>query len=428
MKLSEVSSLASNPMGRWLLARGVMYRAWPILRVLAGGWRRGPVRSTRLVAVVGSFGKTTTARAVAAAVGAGREMGVASNQFGFLAAKVLAIRPVQRRAVVEVGIDQPGQMVRYADLLRPQVTVMTAVGSEHHTSFGTLETTAHEKGMMVKAVPPDGAVVLNADDPAVAGMARCSAAPVTTFGFSPDSDVRIVRYVLDWPHGNHLHLDVRGEEVEVRSRFVGRHMALPTAAGLAVALAEGVGLEQAVRGLEAVEPAPGRMQPVRLPGGGWCLRDDFKSAIETIDRALETLEEIPARRKIVVLGDVTEPGGGQHQLHRDLGARLAKVADMAILVGNMIRDVFVGARRAGASPESFHPAGTRVRDTFQLLEGVGAEGDVVLVKGRASQRFERVFLRLNGRAVRCNLKECRANNLPCERCGMLERGWPEDRR
>ncbi len=428
MKLSEVPSLASNPMGRWLLARGFMYRAWPVLRVLAGCWRRGPVRATRLVAVVGSFGKTTTARAVAAAVGAGREMEIASNQFGFLAAKVLAIRPGQRRAVVEVGIDRPGQMVRYADLLRPQVAVVTAIGSEHRSSLGTLEKTAHEKGLMVEAVPSDGAVVLNADDSAVAGMATRSAAPVTTFGFSPGSDVRIVRYVLDWPHGNHLHLDVRGRPVEVRSRFVGRHMALPTAAGLAVAFAEGADLDRAVRGLEAVDPAPGRMQPVRLPGGGWCLRDDFKSAIETIDRALETLEEIPARRKIVVLGDVTEPGSHQHQLHRDLGARVAKVADMAILVGNMIRDVFVGARRAGASPESFHRAGTRVRDTFSILEGVGVEGDVVLVKGRASQRLERVFLRLNGRTVRCNLKECSANNLPCGECGMLERGWSEDRR
>lgn len=428
MRLSEVPSLATNPMGRWLLARGIMYRAWPVLRVLAGGWRRGPVRATRLVAVVGSFGKTTTAHAVAAAVGAGREMGIASNQFGFLAAKMLAIRPGQRRAVVEVGIDGPGQMAPYAALLRPQVAVVTAVGSEHRLSLGTLERTAQEKGKMVEAVPPDGAVVLNADDPAVADMAGRAAAPVTTFGFSPESDVRIVRYAVDWPRGNRLELDLRGKRVEVRSRLVGRHMALPTAAGLAVALAENVDLEPAVRGLEAVEPAPGRMQPVRLPGGGWCLRDDFKSAIETIDRALETLEEITAERKIVVLGDVSEAGQEQHRLHRDLGARVARVADMAVFVGNMAKDAAVGARRAGGAPGKFRASGTRVRDALGALEGVGGEGDLVLIKGRISQRLERVVLWLQGRVVRCNLKECKANNLRCERCGMLERGWPEDRR
>ena len=205
-------------------------------------------------------------------------------------------------------------------------------------------------------------------------------------------------------------------------------MALPTAAGLAVALAEAVDLEQAVRGLEAVEPAPGRMQPVRLPGGGWCLRDDFKSAIETIDRALETLEEITAERKIVVLGDVTEPGKEQHRLHRDLGARVARIADMGVFVGNMAKDAAIGARRAGGTPGKFRASGTRVRDALGALEGVGGEGDLVLIKGRISQRLERVVLWLQGRVVQCNLKECKANNLRRERCGMLERGWPEDRR
>ena len=428
MSVREIPRLLATHPGRWMMWRGVVYRAWPVLRPLASAWRRGPVRRTRLVAVVGSYGKTTTARAVAAAVGSGREMGIASNQFGFLAARVLAIRPGQPRAVVEAGINGPGQMEAYAGMLRPDVAVVTSVGTEHRGSLGTLERTAEEKGAMVRSLTAEGTAGLNGDDPRVARMAEGCAGRVVTFGFGTGCDVRIVEAVPTWPWGTRLCLDVLGARLEVASRLVGRHMAYPVAAAFAVAAAEGVDSGEVVAGIEAMPPAPGRMQPVPLPGGGWLLRDDFKSGLETVDRALDVLAEIPARRKVVVLGDVSEPPGKQRPVYRRLGERVAEVADRGYFAGNRARALASGARAAGAPASSFRACGTRVRDAIDSLEGLPSAGDVILVKGRVTQRLERVALALMGRRVRCNIKICPAINLPCERCTMLERGWNEDRR
>ena len=130
LRLSEVPPLLRTPVGRWLLMRAAVYRAWPMLRILAVAWRRVVIRRTRIVAVVGSLGKSTTAHAVSTVLGSGREMAVLSNQFGFLAAKILAIRPGQPWAVIEVGVSAPGQMRAYADLIRPDITIVTSVAGE----------------------------------------------------------------------------------------------------------------------------------------------------------------------------------------------------------------------------------------------------------------------------------------------------------
>ncbi len=423
---TRILDLLRTQPGRWLLRRGIAYRSWPLLRALAAAWRRGPVRRTHLVAVVGSYGKTTTARAVAAAVGGGREMEIASNQFGFLAWKLLAVRPGQSHAVVEAGIAGPGQMQPYARMLRPDTVVVTTIGTEHHGSLGTLEGTAREKAAMVRALGPEGTAVLNLDDPLVAGMAPLCRGRVVTYGWSEGSQVRLLDYELHWPRGMSLRLELFGEPLAVQAGLVGRHMSRAVAAAVAVAAATGVPLEAAAEGLAALRPAPGRMQPVPLPSGAWLLRDDYKSGLETVERALEVLAEIPARRRIAVLGDITEPPGRQGPLYRALGGRVARVADLAFFVGNRAQSFAAGARAQGGSREAHRACGTRVRGAIRALEGVPREGDVILLKGRVTQRLERVALALAGRTVRCNIKECRATNLPCSRCAMLERGRPED--
>jgi UDP-N-acetylmuramyl pentapeptide synthase len=110
--------MALNPVGRSQLVRRAHVKLWPLARLLAACHRRTLSRGTRLLAVVGSFGKTTTTRAVAAAVG-DRHPSFGPNNHSYLARAVLGIRPGRPHAVVEVGIAAPGQMAPYAAMLRP---------------------------------------------------------------------------------------------------------------------------------------------------------------------------------------------------------------------------------------------------------------------------------------------------------------------
>jgi len=420
----QIVDLLRTPVGRTIVAYGVRYRAWPLYAAAARLHRRRLGDRTRVVAVVGSFGKTTTARAVRAALGLDPDLHHAANSWSYLASAVLRVRPGTRHAVFEAGINGPGQMVRYAALLRPHVTVVTSIGSEHNRSLRTLEDTRHEKAEMVRALPAQGIAVLNGDDPNVLWMRTQTAARVVTFGFGADNDVVGSDVRLDWPHGMRLTVSVRGERRELRSRLLGEKMAGALVAAVAVGVAEGRALDDVLRDVAAVAPTPGRLQPVPLANGAWLLRDDYKSGLETIEAALDVLEQIPAARKFVVLGEVAEPVGPQGAIYRALGARLARFATGVLATGWHRRPLASGARRAGLSAGVIHPAELSILAAAAQLREQLAPGDVVLLKGREDERIERVALALTGRDVRCALQRCDAK-VRCHLCPMLERGWPD---
>jgi UDP-N-acetylmuramoyl-tripeptide--D-alanyl-D-alanine ligase len=329
----EKLALLRTPYGRWELRRVIRRRSWPMLKRLARVYRGSLIRNICIVVVVGSFGKSTTMHAVTRALGRNIHPHARRNAEGSVAEAVLRIRPFQRHAVIEVGIGAPRQMAPHARLLRPNITVVTWVGSEHNGSLKTLEITRCEKAEMVRVLPPSGLAVLNGDDPNVLWMRGETRARVITFGFAESNDVRASDIALDWPTGARLTVHAGGETRTLRSRLIGKHMAYPILAAIAVSLAEGLTFDEIIPRLEALSPTLGRLQPVQLPNGAIILRDEFKSALETVDAALDAFSEVPARRRIVVLGDVTEPIGSPGPIYRRLGERVAQIASRAIFIG-----------------------------------------------------------------------------------------------
>jgi UDP-N-acetylmuramyl pentapeptide synthase len=371
--------------------------------------------------VVGSFGKTTTARAVAAALGRDPDA-LRENYSSFVAAALLGIRPRDRHAVLEIGIERPGEMARYARVVRPDIAVVTSVGSEHNRSLANLDVTRAEKAAMVRALGRSGLAVLNGDDANVRWMRTQTPAAVRTFGFDEGNDVRASDVAIDWPHGTRFKLHLDGESRHVQVRLLGRHMVYSVLAAISVALAEGFSLESALHKIETLAPTPGRLETVALANGAFLLRDDFKSSLETIDAALDVLAAIPAERCIVVLGDVEEPPGSQGPIYGRLGERIASVATRAVFVASERRRYTTGARRAGMAPEALIDAGADALQAVATIQADLRRGDVLLIKGRSTQRLERIALALAGRRVRCELKSCDAM-VRCDRCPMLERGW-----
>jgi UDP-N-acetylmuramoyl-tripeptide--D-alanyl-D-alanine ligase len=386
-------------------------------------YRRTLVRKTCVVAVVGSFGKSTTMRAVTGTLGREVHPRAQANAKSAVARAVLRIRPSDRHAVIEVGIGAPGQMVTYARLVRPNVTVVTAIGSEHNDKLETLEVTRSEKAEMVRILSPSGVAVLNGDDPNVLWMQSQTRARVVTFGFAMSNHVRASDIALNWPTGMRLTVHAAGETRTLNTRLVGKHMAYPILAAVAVSLAEGMTLDQAIPSLEALSPTAGRMEPIQLASGAIILRDDFKSTLETITVALDTLSAIPAGRRIVVLGQVSGPPGSQGPIYRDLGARVAQFASRAIFIGDDSgRKFAAGAKGAGLPRERLINAGKSIFKAVEVLREDLGRGDVVLIKGRDTQRLDRITLALMGRTVRCDISYCNAK-VRCGKCPMLERGW-----
>jgi UDP-N-acetylmuramoyl-tripeptide--D-alanyl-D-alanine ligase len=426
-RIRDLPAMFSTPAGRLQLRAGVAYRLWPLLSRLARLHRQTRARDVRVIAVVGSFAKSTTTRAVSTVLGVPLQAGALFNAWSSIAFAILRIRPTERHAVIEVGISGPGQMESYARVVRPSITIVTSVGSEHQRTLGSLETTRTEKAWMVRVVPPSGTVVLNGDDPHVVWMKGQTQARVVTFGFGESCDVRAGEPRLDWPHGMRFQLNAFGKEREVTVRFIGRHMVYPALAAIAVSELEGFALDESLSALKALAPTPGRLDTIFLSSGVVVLRDDYKSTLETIQVALDVLAEIPAPRRIVMLGDVSEPPGSQRPIYQALGERIARIATHLIVFGHGLEKYSSGAKRAGMPKSSIIDGGRTVQQAAETLAKLLQPGDVVLIKGRDTQKLDRVRLILQGRPVKCDIRFCNLHKIDCDTCPMLERGWGRHR-
>ena len=425
-RVTDIPEMLRTPVGRFLLLQAINYRAWPLTSLAARLYRMTIARHTRVIAVVGSFGKSTTLRAVCAALGLPARPGMLGNAWSSVANAMLSIRPRQQRAALEVGIAGLGQMEGYACTVRPNVTIVTSVGSEHQRSLGSLDVTRAEKAWMVRVLPASGTAILNGDDPNVMWMRGQTLGRVITFGLGESCDVSASELRLDWPHGTRFRLRAFGQEREVRIRLLGRHMVYPALAAIAVSLREGFPLDEALSRLESLPPTPGRMEPVALPGGVFILRDDFKSTLETMDSALDLLAQIPARR-IVLLGDVSEPPGRQRPIYQALGERVARIGSYFVVIGNSFEAYRSGARRGGMPSSCIIDGGRTPRQAAEALVKLVQPGDVVLIKGRNAQMLDRVRLILEGRRVGCDIRFCNVRTLDCVHCPMLKEGWDAHR-
>ncbi len=400
------------------LRRFALEKGWPVLAPAAGLYRATLARRKPVIAVVGSYGKTTTTAAIDAALGlSGARWG---NGFAGPATDLLTSPPGRTPLALEVGIGRKGQMRRHARALRPDIVVFTSVGSEHGRSLGGPEEIREEKALIFTGMRPGGTAVLNGDDPHVRSLADSLPRRVVTFGFGQENDVRLLERRLDWPRGTVLDVDLFGERIEVRTRLLGRVAAYPVLAALAVARLLGGDQAEALRGLGSLDPRPGRLRLTRLPQGAWLIGDEHKGNLETIEAALDLLEEIPARR-LVVMGEIHEPPGSVGPLYRALGARLAGIAAHVVVVGSRKTHTSLrsGARQGGLSPEIFAHAGRDWRKAAELVRERLQPGDVLLVKGRDPQRLMRLSLALSGRAVRCALVECTLPLPGCHVCSRL---------
>jgi UDP-N-acetylmuramoyl-tripeptide--D-alanyl-D-alanine ligase len=385
-------------------------------RIRAQRHRRA-VAGVTFIAVTGSAGKTTTKDLIAAVL-ASRQRGSKSpgthNSAHWVSHTVLGARRGDGFCVQELGATGPGSLDDPIALVRPRVAVVTNVGGDHRSAFRTLEATAAEKAKVVHAVPRAGFAVLNADDPRVLAMAGSCRGRVLTYGLRPDATVRAESVRSSWPDRLEFTV-IHGEQrVAVQSRLCGVHWIHACLAAITTGIGLGVPLPVAAATLAAVDPLPGRYQPVEA-GGVTFIRDEFKASLWSVAPALEFLRDARAVRKVVVFGTLSDYGGRASQVYADVARRALDVADEVLFVGPQ-------ALRSGGGRN--HPRGAALRafpglrEAHRHLADTLVPGDLVLLKG--SQRADhllRLVLARRGR-IACWRAACRRVKF-CDECLLL---------
>jgi UDP-N-acetylmuramoyl-tripeptide--D-alanyl-D-alanine ligase len=360
-----------------------------------------------VVAVTGSNGKTTTKELIATVLSARRRVlkpvGSYNNQWG-VPLTLLALEPEHEAAVLELGMNAFGEIAALAQLCQPTIGVVTTIAPAHLEGVGSIEGVQKAKGELVEAIPPDGAAVLNADEPLVLGLAARARGRVMTYGQADRADVRLGDVALA-EGGLAFRLADGRATADVRLPLAGRHNAWHAAAAAAVGLALGVPLDEAAAALALATPVKGRLV-WREAGGVRILDDTYNANPVSVRAALDALREAPGGgRRWVILGDMLELGAHTEVAHREVGTWVAALPVAGFLaVGPAMQLAAEAARGAGcpdvatfASPEG------AVAHVLTRL----ARGDRVLVKGSRGMRMERAVealqagLGVAGEARRC---------------------------
>lgn len=350
-------------------------------------------------AVTGSNGKTTTKELVAAILSTRgpvlKTHGNLNNEVG-VPLTLFGLQPRHVAAIVEMGMNHPGEIARLTDIARPDAGLITVVQPAHLEGCGSIEGVAKAKGELFHGLGPQATAVVNLDDARVAAQAKGLAAKTLTFGRAAGADVRLVQVEPHGRDGLSLRIAVHGQEHAVALRLVGDHNALNATGAFALALALGYSPEECVRGLESAQAHARRLQIVDAPGGLTVVDDCYNANPASMTAALGTLVQLSSDgRAVAVLGDMLELGVGELDEHRRMGVT---ASDHAALVA------FFGPRMKTAYDEAKKKLGERAAhfdDVAPLLAWLSpqlAEGDVVLVKASRGMRLERVVEALTGQA------------------------------
>jgi UDP-N-acetylmuramoyl-tripeptide--D-alanyl-D-alanine ligase len=390
---------------------------WPIAYPAAWLWRRTWLRSTRVVAVTGSYGKSSTAAAAAAALATPFSCDI-PNYGAFLARTLLLHRRRRLPLVVEVGISRPGQMRGYARMLRPDVVILTALGADHVKAFGSRERLAREKAILAEAVRPGGLVVVNGDDPGCRKVAATLAARAVRVGFAAGCEWRLDQASVNWPTSE-VRLSSSENSVALRLRWLGQDLARCAALGAVAALASGVAPANVAERLAGLDPLPGRLELLATASGARLLCDTMKASWETMESALRLLGQFSDHRRVAVLGAIEDLQSQQGAAFRELGRRAGAVAHRIVVVGARtdFERVRSGVRKL--NPPTVLENQPNVAAAAAALRDELRPGTVILIKGRHSQKLERIAFLLRGESVDCQLVLCPLRGLRCALCPHL---------
>jgi UDP-N-acetylmuramoyl-tripeptide--D-alanyl-D-alanine ligase len=361
-----------------------------------------------VVAVTGSNGKTTTKELLALVLSCRfrvlRATGSFNNQWG-LPLTLLGLDETHEAAVIELGMNAPGEIAALARIAQPTIGIVTTVAPAHVEFLGSIEGVQKAKGELVAAIPPEGVAVLNADDPRVLALARTARGRVVTFGLAERAEVR-VGAVVATADGLTFSLTAGGATAAVRLPLPGRHNAVNAAAAVAAGGVLGVPLAEAARALGGAVAVKGRLT-WREIAGVRVLDDTYNANPASLRAALEVLAEAARAagrgRTWVILGDMLELGPLAEAAHRDAGAWIAAVPVAGLLT--------VGPR-AGRAGEAARAAGCPDVTAWDTPAAAAAglaprleAGDRVLVKGSRGMRMEQAIEAL-ARAAGAELARC----------------------
>ncbi|WP_417383750.1 UDP-N-acetylmuramoyl-tripeptide--D-alanyl-D-alanine ligase [Gimesia sp.] len=349
-------------------------------------------QTAQVIGVTGSVGKTTTRSMIYTALSSCLN-GIQSpanfnNEFG-VPLSIAKIEASHQFAVLELAASHAGEIGTLAEIVQPQIGVITGIGHSHLEHFGTLQQTAETKGALFEHLPASGLAVLCGDDPFADYLASRTTARTVRVGLGADNDLQAVAITQDQQG-----ISFRVNDQQYQLPVVGRHFINAALAAIAVARELGGSEQDVAESLRNYATVPGRCHRMQI--GNWTVIDDtYNASPDSMRAACQVLRDYTGTgKRILVIGDMLELGPESERYHREIGTLVAESGiDLLFACGKQAESVAQGARSAGMPPTEIITAADvelLAQDVVEHLE----PGDVVLVKGSRGMRMERLLQHL----------------------------------
>jgi UDP-N-acetylmuramoyl-tripeptide--D-alanyl-D-alanine ligase len=370
------------------------------LGTIGQSWRRQ--FKLPLIAVTGSNGKTTVKEMIAAilvaAFGVDKSLatrGNFNNEIG-VPLTLLRLAPGHQAAVVELGMNHPGEIAMLTAIAEPTVALVNNAQREHQEFMASVEAVAEENGSVIRGLTANGIAVFPADDPYTDLWRGYSAGKggSITFGLTPAADVHCSYSNAANGFGSDLTVNIPGQQkFSVQLAAAGEHNVRNALAAIACTLAIGVDIAAIKRGLESFAPVSGRLQrklaTVATCAGALVIDDTYNANPDSVRAAIDVLAQAAVPR-ILVLGEMGEVGNDGRQFHQEIGAYAQKCG---------ITQLYTLGEMAAEASVTFGPQAQHFTDIAALLAALDATmtpNTTVLIKGSRFMKMERAVQHLVG--------------------------------
>lgn len=366
---------------------------------LAAAYRK-TLETTKVIAVAGSNGKTTTTRLIGAVLCQSLRGSASAKSYNNAIGVPLTILGAKRSdqyLICEVGTNAPGEIATLAGVVQPDIAVITSIGREHLEGLGSVQGVAQEEASLLRGLRPGGVAILTADSPELAEVLRRDfekaangGGGLITFGFGDHADLRLTS-VEATPTGTRFCLNDRNWYTV---GLLGRHNASNATAAVAVARRLGVDNGAIEAGLAGAKGPEMRLQRERV-GGIEILNDAYNANPDSMHAALRAFDEaFPAKRegrRVIVVGDMLELGGASEAAHGEIADAISSLGgiDLAIFIGPHFKPGAGGVERRGRVASVVHYA-TLDEEIASEIAGGLKSGDCVLLKGSRGMGLERI--------------------------------------
>lgn len=376
-----------------------------------------------VVGITGSFGKTTTSRAIAEVLRAKYSTNMTDINLDTnynLPITILKTKLWDQALVLEYGIDHLGEMDAHLSLVRPKIAVLTGLSPVHADKelLGSFENIIAEKRKLVEATAEDGLALFNYDDPKVREIGQSLKKAKLFYGLSKKADLWAdnIKVTLEGTEFT-LHDQVRDLKTEIKTGLLGYPAVYACLVAYGVGRQLGVEKKAIVQKLSGLKPLSGRLSLEKGPMGTILLNDARRANPASTIVGLQSLSQLPGR-KVVVLGEMGELGEYGQEMHRQVGVEVARLKmDIVVGVGPLTKYIIEEAAKKGLKKSQLFWA-KDVAEAAEILGKVLKKGDLFYLKASLLRHLERIVLLLEGQKVACKEVVCHHYGL-CPTCPSL---------